>query len=313
MGSIYWSLKDIRNYAITRQNNKFDAIMFWSGPRGNGKSTGSFKFCNPFECFKPKHHIVYNRDEVMHFLEENKRGVIMDDEAIRSGYKRNFFDKDQKQLITMLNMYRSNYNIYSGCIPNFFSLDTDLRKLCTIHIHVIKRGLGVVHIPRTERLYGNDPWDAGYNSKVEDSFGHKIRQDPNYKPPFHKLSTFAGYLSYGPMSELQEKLYEDIRQTKRKMVYDEEMGATKDKTPSLIKNIIDMLKQGTIKDNDQLRVIAESNGLKLSNLRTRLNVFLGDSHDDKTVREYLSQCSEISHQTVSNKLQSSKSPFNIES
>ncbi|KKL16785.1 hypothetical protein LCGC14_2492070, partial [marine sediment metagenome] len=41
----------------------------------------------------------------MKFLEQLKRGCIMDDEAIRTGYKRNFYDQDQKLLIQMLNMY----------------------------------------------------------------------------------------------------------------------------------------------------------------------------------------------------------------
>ena len=127
MASVQWTIKNLVDIAKARQKNEFDVIQFWSGSRGNGKSTGNFKFCSRFEGFKPWKDIVYSRKDVMAMMEARQFQIIMDDEAVRSGYKRNFYEEDQKKLIAMVNMYRDNFNIYTGCIPNFYDLDKDPR------------------------------------------------------------------------------------------------------------------------------------------------------------------------------------------
>ena len=126
---IIWSIKDLVEVVKERQKNKFDACIVVSGARGNGKSTLLFKLFLRIGKFKPWKQQVYSRKDVMSLLEKFKFGLILDDEAIRTSYKRNFFDEDQKLLIQMLNMYRDNFNIYAAAVPDFYSLDKDLRSL----------------------------------------------------------------------------------------------------------------------------------------------------------------------------------------
>jgi len=165
--------------------------------------------------FNPKKHQVYTREDIIKLLQEQTYGICWDDEAINSGYKRNFQEKAQQELIKILTNYRDNYNIYTSAIPNFFSLDKDLRDLYFLHLHIIERGLAIVHMPLQGRLYSQDRWDAKYNAKVEENWSKRIQRDPNFRPAFNKLSTFRGYLYFNDLTEQQKKLYKEIKRTKR--------------------------------------------------------------------------------------------------
>ncbi len=284
---IFWTIKDLVDIAKKRQDNEFDVIIFWSGRRGNGKSTGAYKFNSRFDCFRPWDDIVYCRKDVMKLMEGRIKKNIMDDEAVRSGYKRNFQDPDQKTLIAMINMYRDNFNIYSGLIPNFYDLDKDLRGLCTIHIHVIERGLAVVHLPN-ESLYKNDIWDVAYNAKIEEKWAEIKKKNPNFRPPYHKLSTFAGYLTYGKLGKKQEDLYKDIKRTKRKKVYDKEMRGEDSEETDIYVNLIPLLKEGKV-DQNGLQSICLANGLKYSTVTSVLNRKLKDMGEKNTLKHFLRQ------------------------
>lgn len=286
VSAVRWSMGNLVNIAKARQKNEFDVIQFWSGARGNGKSTGAFKFCSRWDCFKPWRDIVYSRNDVMKFMESRINMVILDDEAVRTGYKRNFYEEDQKKLIAIVNMYRDNYNIYNGCIPNFYDLDKDLRNLCTIHIHVIGRGMAVVHLPKKDKLYSNDPWDVVYNSKIEINWNQKSKNDPKFSPPFYKLTTFAGYLFYNKLTPLQEQLYKKIKRTKRKIVYDNEMNGAKDKTINIYDNMLKLVKGGFL-DKSKLKAICLANDISIVNARVNLNRMLNEETHGKTLNQFL--------------------------
>ena len=72
-------------------------------------------------------------------------------------------------------------------IPYFYSLDKDLRNLIKIHIHVIERGLAIVHIAHEGTLYSDDPWNVRYNKTVEDNWAKRKQRNPNFKIPYHLL------------------------------------------------------------------------------------------------------------------------------
>ena len=200
---IFWSIKDLVEVIKKRQENKFDACIVASGSRGNGKSTFLFKTLLRLNNFKPWKNQVYSRKHVMELLEKHKFGCILDDEAIRTSYKRNFFDEDQKLLIQMLNMYRDNFNVYAAAVPDFYSLDKDLRSLIKIHIHIIERGLGVVHIANEGNLYSDDCWDIRYNKKVEDNWAKRKQMNPNYQPKYNILKTIRGYIKIKELTSKQ--------------------------------------------------------------------------------------------------------------
>ncbi len=246
-------------------------------------STFLYKFFSKFKSFRPWRHQIYSRNDVMKILEGSKFSCIFDDEAIRTGYKRNFFDQDQKLLIQMLNMYRDNFNVYGMAIPNFYSLDKDLRDLIRIHIHVIERGLAVLHISNEGTLYSDDSWDIKYNKKVEERWAIAKKKNPNYRPKYNKLTTFRGYIKFGDLTKRQREIYEEIKVTKRKAVYEEEM---KKDHEDFYEVIINRLKKGEI-GSKALQEICLVNKLRLSSVKNLINVKLKDSGEKERLAYFL--------------------------
>ncbi len=296
MRSHVFSIKDIVALAKGRQERKFDFNIAVSGPRGNGKSTFLFKLFLKFPQFKPKTHMIYKRKEVMRLLEELKYGVILDDEAIRTGYKRNFFETDQKLLVQMMNMYRDNFNIYGMAIPNFYSLDKDVRDLIKIHIQIVERGVGVIHIAQSS-LYSDDHWDINYNKKIEDRWAVSKKKNPNFKPPYHKLSTFFGYVKFGDLTAPQRRLYEEIKSKKRKEVYDEEMNVENKKQETIYERIFNLVVDKKM-TKDALLNVCLINNLKYSVMVSNLNKRLKDQGIGDTLRIYLQDGPEVIHSTT---------------
>jgi len=220
LARVTWELKDLVGLVKLRQNNKFDVNITVSGDRGNGKSTLIAKFLYLTKQYNPKKHQVYSREDVIRLLSLQKFGICFDDEAINSGYKRDFQSKGQQELIKIVTAYRDNFNLYISAIPNFFNLDKDLRDLTFIHIHVIERGLGVLHMPIQGRLYSADKWDSRNNAKLEDKWNRKRAINPDFKIPYHKLSTFRGYVYFDDLTPKQREIYEEIKAEKRKNAFD---------------------------------------------------------------------------------------------
>lgn len=291
MKGIKWSIKDLFEIAKERQNNKLDFIICWSGKRGSGKSTGSYRFCSKFKIFKPKKHIVYDRKQLMQNLELMKYGVIMDDEAIRTGYKRNFFDSEQKLFVQLLNMYRDHFNIYSLCIPNFYSLDKDLRDLIKVHIQVIRRGVAAIHIPNDDSLYSEDKWDIKINQRIEENYMKRKLKNPTLKMPYHKLTTFRGYIRYSALPTRIEEKYLKIKEENRKKIYQEElieMNPENKKEKSIYENLTDLILKEQISTEDLIKY-SEINSLNYNKFRSNLRNHLSRRQNAKELKFYLRQ------------------------
>lgn len=225
---VKWTLKDLAGLIKLRQANKFDANIVVSGDRGNGKSTLIAKLMYLTKHYNPKKHQVYSRGDVIRLLATQKFGICFDDEAINSGYKREFASKGQQELIKIVTAYRDNFNVYASAIPNFFNLDKDLRDLVFIHIHVLERGIAVLHMPIQGRLYSVDKWDTKNNAKLEDKWNSIKAKNPDYKTPYHRLSTFRGYIFFEDLTPKQRELYEQIKVEKRKDSFSKYMEQPKE-------------------------------------------------------------------------------------
>ena len=286
-----FSVKNIKEILEKRQKLEYPNIIFVSGlsETGVGKSTLIWKIARRFSCFKPEKYMFYSRKDVMRVIEGEQYKFIFDDEAIRSGYKRDFYEKDQKKLITMFNMYRDNFNIYFGSIPNFYSLDKPLRNLCTMHISILHRGTAIVHQPN-KRMYTDDPWDVAYNVKLENSWMSIKKNKPNYTPPYYKLTTFRGYLYWGDMQPREKEYYLRLKRQKRKEIYDNEMnveGGKKGKE-DYVSGLIKLLKGGHI-DMEHIRLTAIAHGITLDAMRSRINTRLKNEAEGKTMSHYLKE------------------------
>lgn len=281
---VIWTLKEFTTILRSRQLNKYDCNLGVSGKRGDGKSTFLFKIFNSFkkEGFKQERHQVYSRDDVLKLLANEKFGFCWDDEAINSGYKRDFQQTGQKDLVKVVTNYRDNYNIYGSALPFFYSLDKDLRELIFVHVHIIERGVGVVLLPLTDQIHASDPWDTKANIKIEQRESARIKKNPNLKFRYHKLTTFAGYIYFGDMTVKQRKKYEDIKKAKR-----EKNFRLEDKTPEMSwrERIYDLLLEGKL-TKDGLVQACLGQGEKYTNVLAKLNMMLKNNGEVKTVKDY---------------------------
>ncbi|MFA6190657.1 MAG: hypothetical protein WC711_04095 [Candidatus Staskawiczbacteria bacterium] len=292
---ITWTIKDIKGILELRQRNQFDGNIVVSGDRGNGKSTLLVQIFNKFKGYNPHKHQVYKREDIIHLLARQTFGFCFDDEAINSGYKRDFQNKGQQELIKIVTAYRDNYNIYASAIPNFFSLDKDLRDLVFLHLHVVERGIAIVHMPVQSRLYSADRWDAKYNAKIEESWARKIQKNPDYNIPYARLSTFKGYLFFGDLTPKQRELYLKIKKEKREVAFLlEDAKEIKDMfMENLCKEIMDRKLS-----KEMLEQVCKINSKNYDTVKNVLNKMLkekqtvGDEEiqgEIKTLRDYLNE------------------------
>lgn len=286
LARVSWSLKDIIGIAQLRQKNKFDCNIVVSGDRGNGKSTLIAKALYLTKKYKPQKHQVYSREDVIKLLSREKYGICFDDEAVNSGYKRDFQNKGQQELIKIVTAYRDNYNIYCSAIPNFFNLDKDLRDLTFIHIHVIERGIGVLHLPIQGRLYSQDKWDTKNNAQLENKWNKLRSKNPNYSPPYHQLSTFRGYVYFEDLTPKQREIYEQIKKEKRKESFNKyiEKPEEADFFERCIKLILDkkITKEGLVQ---MCMVENRDYSSTLNKLNRLLKKVTGD--DSRNLKDYL--------------------------
>jgi len=299
-----FSLKEFASILRGRQRKEFDCNIVVSGTRGLGKSTFLFKLLSRFDNFEPWKHQVYSRDKVIELLEGQEKGIIFDDEAIASGYKREFHNVSQQKLIKMLNMYRDHFNIFAMAIPNFYSLDKDIRDVMKFHIHIIERGKAVVHVANEGRLYQTDKWDVKLNQKKEEKWQEKKKQNPKFSPPYHKLTTFRGYIKFGDIGPQQRELYKRIKREKRRELYEAEYEDNQEKEDprkQFMNRIIKGAKEGFM-SLDEIKTATYAAGYEWKNLRVSIDEQVKKENPKMTLKKIIENRQDYSTSvTVTNK------------
>ena len=279
-----WSMKELREVLRARQKNQYDVNLGITGRRGDGKSTMIYKLLIGFKDFNPDKHLVYQRDHVIKLLKSQKFSFCFDDEGINSGYKRNFQNKAQQELIKDVTAYRDNFNIYATAIPFFYSLDKDLRELIFLHIHIIERGIAVLFLPIAESIHQNDPWDTKNNAKLEEKWQRKKQDNSNFKFPYHKLSTFAGYLFFGDLTDKQRTNYLRIKQEKRHEAFLGEQEIEKKEEIDGYEKMVQMVLDDKL-TKDSLFAVCEAQNKRYSTVMSQMNRLLKDKGINKTVKK----------------------------
>lgn len=277
---IVWTMKDIADMVKEMQIEKFDGIIAFCGKRGLSKSTGAYRLGKKLK-FRPKRDIVFTRDELIKALHSYDR-FIDGDEAINVGYKRDFQEVDQKDLIKILNMYRDHRNVLILCVPNFWDLDRDLRNMVKIRIDLIRRGFGIVHT-QVKTMYTNDPWDMKYNQKIEQGWAKKKRLFPRYS----HLSTFKGIIKFGALSEKDEIKYQKIKDEKRNNIRKKDSVIQADEEQGFYQRIVTSLKEGKIHSKNELEAIALVNNLSFKAMCNAINEKLRDERLGKTIKHLI--------------------------
>lgn len=294
-----WSLRRLVNSICDRLMNKFDVFIIIEGKRGLGKSTLGFKLMRMVKLemkrrkvkgynFKPYFDILYQRKEVLRFFNKWRHSGLAD-EMINVSFNRDFYDPDQKDLIKIINMNRDHNNFFIACVPQFKVLDSQIKNLCSMKITVIRRGVGIIHMPN-KTVYSSDIWDEKFNEKVERGWLMSGVRNPHYS----KLSTFKGFVGFPKLTDKQEALYQKIKDEKRNIIAKEkQLEDFEEKDPFTI--IYNALIEGKVKNTAMLEGMMVAHDLNLegtkSKLRNTLKKNLKSSslvayyYDDKNAKE----------------------------
>lgn len=282
MKPVVLTITDIVNIIKGRRLNNNDSRIAFTGETGEGKSTVAGKILFRFDDFDAWKYQVYTRDDVISLLKSQKAGFCWDDESIESSFNLEFQNKNQQELTKILTKYRSNLNTYFSVLPEFFTLNKNIRDLFFMHIHVISRGVAVVHMKNKWALYTKDKWDSQENAKIERSWVKMRMKNPNFKPLFHKLSTFRGYLFFNDLTPKQRKLVEEIKEVKRAKSDDD---SSNESEKPLIEKLYDMLIEGKL-NKESLQTICIMEQKKYSSVTITLNRMLKDAGEKKTVKNF---------------------------
>ncbi len=282
---VIWTIKEFTAILRQRQLNQYDCNLGVSGKRGDGKSTFLFKIFNSFKKsgFNQDKQQVYSQKEVTELLTTQKFGFCWDDEAINSGYKRDFQQAGQKLLVKIVTNYRDNFNIYASALPFFYSLDKDLRELIFAHIHIIERGVSVLLLPLSDQVHSSDPWDTKNNIKIEDQEYRRMKRNPELNFRYHRLTTFAGYIYFGDMTKKQRKRYNEIKSRKRSDHFG--IGVAQEQL-NFKDKIYKLLMEGKL-TKDGLIQICLAEDKKYSSVTQELNRMLKNKGETKTMKDFL--------------------------
>ena len=155
--------------------------------------------------FIPKRDLIYSQPAMMNFLTSWYR-IAIPDEMINITFNRDFYSEDQKNIIKMINMYRDHSNLFIACVPNFQTLDNQIKNLCKIRISVVRRGVAIIQTPN-KTIYGRDKWDQMSNEKIEREWLQRGVKNPSYS----KLTTVRGIMHFYPLSRKDEAVYQQVK------------------------------------------------------------------------------------------------------
>ena len=273
--------------------SKFDCFIVIEGNRGLGKSTLAIHLARGLSKefkkqgstdyrFHWSRSLIYTKKETKAFLHKwNTIGIA--DEMINVTFNRDFYNTEQKDIIKMINMNRDHCNLFIACVPQFQTLDSQIKNLCKIRITVVRRGLCIIQTPN-RTIYVKDKWDQATNEKIERGWLLKGIRNPHYT----KLTTFRGVMKFPALREKSELKYQDVKDRKRNLVAKEEMGITdeKDKESDPVQIAIKMLKEGKVRNGTFLDGIAQGHGMKCSTFKDRIRRNLKDSGEEHKLNNY---------------------------
>jgi len=276
-----WSMIKMIQTIVSILNSKFDCFIVIEGNRGLGKSTLAIhlargvsremkKIGHQSHQFSWKRSLLYTKREVLHFFHKWRANGIAD-EMINVTFNRDFYNEDQKNIIKMINMNRDHGNLFIACVPQFQALDNQIKNLCKIRITVVKRGLCLIQTPN-RTVYVKDKWDQATNEKMERSWLMKGITKPHYS----KLTTFRGVMRFPKLREGAEEKYQKVKDDKRNLIAEEEMGITNEKEQEKDPYVITLkeLKGGRIRNAIFLDGLATAYGLNPDTFKRNLSARL---------------------------------------
>jgi len=245
------SLTNLCKILTKKIEKDYDIIIVIDGVTGIGKSTLALHLARrtSHSPFKLSRDLVYSQEDFIKQMKTQYKGKIISDEMINVGFSRDWYNKKQKDIIKLLNMNRDHNNLIILCVPNFADLDKKIMNMCRMRLTVIQRGLAVIQI-KNQSIYSTDKWEILVNSRIEREIMFKRKKFT--KMDFTKLTTFAGFLFFKPLTELQEMRYRKIKNLKREALFAsvENKALQKSKTPDM--RIEEALLNGEIRNKEDM-------------------------------------------------------------
>jgi hypothetical protein len=266
--------------------------MIIEGNRGLGKSTLAIHIAKgvarDFKRLGEKkykfhwdHCLIYTKKETKRFWHKwDSTGI--GDEMINVAFNRDFYDEDQKDIVKMINMNRDHRNLFIACVPQFQTLDNQIKNLCKIRITVVRRGLAVIQTPN-RTIYVKDKWDQATNEKIERDWLKKGTRNPHYT----KLTTFRGLMRFPALKAPSELKYQAVKDRKRNLVAKEEMGIDiDDEKKDSVSEMIKMLLGGQVKNSTFIDGYAQANGIKPATFHNQVRLKLREEGKDHILSNY---------------------------
>lgn len=219
MAQYMTTIKELAKFTMEVLDTDRDAVVVVTGDTGEGKSTAVWQYAR--ECadisgvpFNPVKQLVYEREEFKDLIDkEPERSFLIVDEAVGLFYSRDYHDDEQIALLKKLDRIRYRHLITAFVIPSLWHIDSHIRNArVRLWIHVDSRkgkgkdGYAHAYIFKKEKNpFNPDPWNMNENRKM---FGKgKIDKSPNY----------MGEVVFYDMSQDEARIYQGIKDVKRKM------------------------------------------------------------------------------------------------
>jgi len=189
----------IANLTRERLRDDFDAVIAVTGIEGIGKTSLAIQLGRKIDDdFDLEKNVIYIPDvqQIVNKItkELEKYSVVIVDEAIKTMYKRKWFNKLQIFLNQIYSICRKENKCSILCMAQFSDFDSFFRQhRIMLWIHVIDRGHAVVFM-RDWSPFCKDPWHIDENQKIilkkrgrhriaDESLTHKLqslRKSMNY-------------------------------------------------------------------------------------------------------------------------------------
>lgn len=156
----------------------YSPVILIVGAKGIGKSFCACYMGNVImemlgKEFEVKKNCVYTLEQAMDLIDDYESEVIVIDEMIELGYKREFWRKDHTHFTKLLATQRIKMHIYFLIIPLASQLDKSFAQNVDIEIWVKERGLYRAGIPKQnftsfDRYIDNARWYEQFSAKMSD-------------------------------------------------------------------------------------------------------------------------------------------------
>ena len=283
-----WTFKALIFALKKRLEIEKDALILVSGDTGSGKSHLVGNFCLKYFAkelnFILKSGKMFDKDNFIIEPEElavkmiTKSGsVLWADEGRRAVNRRQWFDKINKTIINRKNTNRKLFNIMFILMPYEKEFDPSLASHLTLWLWV-RRGVVEVYC-KTSAKKGGHGLDIEKILEREEKWQKENPKATFVLPTIHP--EFIGRLFFNKLSPGYRKEYDDLVAEKQAVgelseEEKEKYGIIENRSPeSLIKESIEKIKEGTLKDKRTLwNNLKEKTKLADDKLLKQLNFYL---------------------------------------